>query len=351
MRRWVVAFFGRLVTAAWAASALALLMAAGQAAAGDADLSRPAASWLTPALTYDGVALANLQGGARTGSTYVGNLHLKLTAKGDAFGWPGTSAFVDVLTIHGGLPSRFVGDVQGVSNLEGPPGTQVEELWLQHNFKSSSASLLAGIYDLNSEFYRLQSAALFLNGAFGIGPEFAHSGVEGPSIFPRTSAGLRFAFKPMPDTVLRMAFLDGVPVVRPDGSHGAFRSGDGLLTVAEFAMLSRTAASPDHQESMRDRIGRFSSLAPYQNKGRMALLGSLSGPWRHRRIGQPAVAPRDLGLLPGRRAPADRRRPTIGQAPGRFRAGGRGRSEDEPDRFVCRRRHRRVGMEPAEGFR
>ena len=266
MRRWVVAFFGRLVTAAWAASALALLMAAGQAAAGDADLSRPAASWLTPALTYDGVALANLQGGARTGSTYVGNLHLKLTAKGDAFGWPGTSAFVDVLTIHGGLPSRFVGDVQGVSNLEGPPGTQVEELWLQHNFKSSSASLLAGIYDLNSEFYRLQSAALFLNGAFGIGPEFAHSGVEGPSIFPRTSAGLRFAFKPMPDTVLRMAFLDGVPVVRPDGSHGAFRSGDGLLTVAEFAMLSRTDASPDHQESMRDRIGRFSSLAPYQNK-------------------------------------------------------------------------------------
>jgi len=170
------------------------------------------------------------------------------------------------LTLHGGHPSHFVGDAQGASNLEGPTGTQVEELWLQHNFKGSGASLLVGIYDLNSEFYRLQAAGLFVNSAFGIGPEFAQSGVEGPSIFPRTSAGLRLALKPTADTVLRAAVLDGVPLVRPDGSHAAFRGGDGLLIVGEFAMLTRPGTGADRPASMRDRIGRFSSLTPYDDK-------------------------------------------------------------------------------------
>jgi porin len=249
-----------------AIAAMAHVAIASVAAASEPDAAPDSSGWLTPALTYDGTALGDLRGGARAGSAYVGNLHLKLTAKGDAIGWPGTSAYVDLLNIHGGHPSHFVGDAQGVSNLEGPTGTQVEELWFQHNFKSGSASLLAGIYDLNSEFYRLQSAGLFVNSSFGIGPEFAQSGVEGPSIFPRTSVGLRFAFKPTLDTVLRTAVLDGVPVVRPDGSRGAFRSGDGLLMVAEFAMLARPGPGTDRPASMRDRIGRFSSLAPYDDK-------------------------------------------------------------------------------------
>src|SRR5450432_488446 len=232
------------------------------------------ADWLTPALTYDGSALGNLRGGGRTGSAYGGNLHLKLTTHGEALGWPGTSAFVDVLTIHGGRPSRFVGDAQGVSNIEGPTGTQVEEFWVQHNFKGSSGSLLLGIYDLNSEFYRLAAAGLFLNSSFGIGPEFAQSGVEGPSIFPRTSAGLRFAVKPTTNTVVRAALLDGVPVVRPDGSHAAVRAGDGLLAIAEFASLSRSSGAGMPQAGMRDRIGRFSSLAPYDDK-------LAAGAWRY----------------------------------------------------------------------
>ena len=251
----------------------AAVVAFGQPAV--ADEAGPASmDWLIPALTYDGSALGNLRGGERTGSTYGGNLHLKLTAHGDALGWPGTSAFVDVLTIHGGRPSRLVGDAQGTSNIEGPRGTQVEELWVQHNFRDNDASLLAGIYDLNSEFYRLAAAGLFLNSSFGIGPEFAQSGVEGPSIFPRTSAGLRFAVKPTPDTVVRAALLDGSPVVRPDGSRAAFRGDDGLLAIAEFAALSRRGGAGMAATGVRDRIGRFSSLAPYDDK-------LAAGAWRY----------------------------------------------------------------------
>jgi porin len=257
----------RAVTALLASSLLLVL--APPAAADPVDPTPAASPGLTPALTYDGTALGNVSGGARTGSAYVGNLHLKLTAQGSAIGWPGFSSFVDVLTIHGGQPGSLVGDAQGVSRFEGPTGTQVEELWLQYNWKDGSASLLAGIYDLSSEFYRLQAAGLFLNSAFGTGTEFAQSGVEGPSIFPRTSVGLRFAFKPTPDSVLRVAVLDGVPVVRPDGSHAVFHSGDGLLAVAELAVLSRAGASTE-----RNGIGRFSSLMPYDDK--LAL-----GAWRY----------------------------------------------------------------------
>ena len=234
-----------------------------------------AVAWLTPSLTYDGAAVAKLRGGARTGSTYVGNLHLKLSANGEARGLPGTSAFADVLTIYGGRPSLLVGDAQGVSNTEGPRGTQIEELWVQHNFEASSVSLLAGIYDLNSEFYRLQAAGLFLNSSFGIGAEFAGSGVEGPSIFPRTSAGVRVAFKPADGVLIRTAVLNGVPVARSDGSRRLFRRGDGVLVISELALLSRPAATATaDQGSGRDRIGRFSSLAAYENK--LAL-----GAWRY----------------------------------------------------------------------
>ena len=67
---------------------------------------------------------------------------------------------------------------------------------MQHNFQWSGVSLLGGIYDLNSEFDRLQAAGLFLNSSFGVTPEIAQSGETGPSIFPRTAAGLRLSVKP-----------------------------------------------------------------------------------------------------------------------------------------------------------
>ena len=250
-----------------ASSALALAALAGNFAfAADAAEPPQSTPWLAPSITYDGTALADLQGGGRRGSTYVGNLHLKANVDGQAIGLAGTSAFIDVLNIHGGHPSRLVGDAQGTSNIEGPGGTQIEELWIQHNTAGNRLSVLGGIYDLNSEFYRLQSAGLFLNSAFGIGPEFAQSGVEGPSIFPRTAFGLRVDAKPDPDVVLRGALLNGVPVARPNGSHALFRRGDGALAVVEVGLLSRASEALNTADTTRTRVGRFSTLSADERK-------------------------------------------------------------------------------------
>jgi porin len=226
----------------------------------------PPSNWMSPSLTYDGAVVASPWGGLRTGNTYVGNLHLKLTANAAAVAWPGLSGYADLLKINGGRPSQRVGDAQGVNNIEGPAGSQIEELWLQQNFKGSAASVLAGIYDLNSEFYRLQGSGLFLNSAFGIGTEFSQGGVEGPSIFPRTAAGVRVAIKPEPTTVVRIALLDGVPLVRPDGSRSLFKDGDGWLGVVEAAFLTRADDAKFDRTGTWDRVGRLSTLAPYGDK-------------------------------------------------------------------------------------
>ena len=206
---------------------------------------------------YDGEAFANARGGVRRGGGYLGNLNLQVTADAERLiGWPGTTLFIYGLGIHGDRPSeKFVGDAQGGSSIEAPAKWKLEEGWIQQNLFGNRFSALAGRYDLNSEFYRLQSAGLFLNSSFGIGPEFSQSGQNGPSIFPNTAVGGRFAVKPIDEMVVRTAVLDGVPVQRPSGAHAVFAKNDGALIVTEAAYLYRPVG-PEQPRTRGFRIGR-----------------------------------------------------------------------------------------------
>ena len=208
-------------------------------------------------IRYDGEGFSDISGGTRRGATYLGNMNLQLTVDTQGLvGWPGATVFVYGLGVHGGLPSTtFVGDAQGVSNIEAPAGWRLEEAWVQQNLFGNRFSMLIGRYDLNSEFYRLQSASLFLNSSFGIGPEFAQSGLEGPSIFPNTSVGARFAIKPIEEIVFRTAVLDGVPVDRSNGTREIFAKDDGVLVVTEAAYLYRPLGS-ERPRTREFRIGR-----------------------------------------------------------------------------------------------
>ena len=223
----------------------------GQMATGDSG-ARP----VILTFSYTGELVQNADGGARRGATFVGAAGGEFTLLiGRLLGWHGARLFVFALGTHGGAPSELVGDVQGVSNLEAPAAVRLEEAWLQQNLLDNRLSWLVGRYDLNTEFYRLQSGALFINSSFGIGPEFAHSGVAGPSIFPNTAVGTRVDFKPSPNVVWRAAVLDGVPVDRPGDGTRVFAAGDGALLVGEVALLARpnTAGVPRQR---RFGIGR-----------------------------------------------------------------------------------------------
>jgi porin len=215
--------------------------------------------------SYTGEFMQNAVGGSRRGSTFAGAAGVEGTLLLKRLvGWNGARVFVFALDTHGGAPSDLVGDVQGVSNLEASPAVRLEEAWLQQNLLDNRLSWLVGRYDLSTEFYRLQSGALFINSSFGIGPEFAHSGVAGPSIFPTTAVGTRVDFKPSRNVVWRAAVLDGVPVDRPGDGIRVFAPGDGALVVAEVALLAR----PDTVSVPRQRrfgIGR-GRARPYAGK-------------------------------------------------------------------------------------
>jgi porin len=213
-----------------AATALALLLSASTVTAADRAIKT--------ALVYDGGAFDDLAGGLRRGSTYLGTLRLQLTFERHGF-----SMFVEGLNIHGGQPSDFAGDAQGVSNLAGPSGSRIEEAWIQQTLFDDRVSVLFGRYDLSTEFYRSQSGGLFLNSSFGTGPELSQNG---PSVYPDTSTGARITYRPVRSVLLRFArFKD--------------------LSIGEAAYLYRPTPG-NEPRNRRLRIGRLAGLAPYQSK-------------------------------------------------------------------------------------
>ncbi len=220
---------------------------------------------LSATFTYTGELVGNAAGGVQSGATVLGVEGAQATLRLQRLigWWRGGSVFVFVLGAHGGAPSDLVGDVQGVSNLQAPHRVRLEEVWLQQNLLGSRLSWLVGRYDLNTEFYRLQSAGLFINSSFGIGPEFAQSGVAGPSIFPNTSLGTRVEFKPSANSVWRTAVLEA-----PDNGSGGgiheFASDGGALLVSEVVLLSRPGAIGEPRYR-RFHIGR-GAVRPYTGK-------------------------------------------------------------------------------------
>lgn len=220
-----------------------------------------------PAITYDAEGFADLSGGARRGATALGNLNLLLTLDMERLvSWRGATLFLDGLAIHGGRPSAFAGDAQGVSSIEAAPEWILEEAWIQQNLFGNRFSALVGLYDVNSEFYHLHAADLFLNASFGIGPELSQTGKGGPSVFPHTAAGARLEVKPVESVVLRGAVLDGVPAERPAG-WDIFAKGDGLLVVGEAALLYRPSPAAGPQRlPHRFMLGREAQLPPYEAK-------------------------------------------------------------------------------------
>jgi porin len=262
--RWPFAHLTRGALAILAYGALGYSAARADEPASLAD--RLAAAGITPSLTYNGEIATVVAGGAKRGVVYAGNLHMQLAFDGERLATvPGLSGWLDVMWVNGGLPGNYAGDAQGVSAFAASPALRLYEAWLEYNFADNHVSILGGRYDLNTEFYHLASAGMFLNASFGIGPEFASSGFAGPSIFPDTSLAVRLAYKPANNIVLQTAILDGAPLDRMNGSPPPFDPHNGVLLVAEAAFL-KYRPSGDPEEDLRFHVGRANSQAAYDDK-------------------------------------------------------------------------------------
>ncbi len=224
-------------------------------------------SGIIPEFNYTSDIFSNLNGGIKKGVDYLDNINLTFNFNLEKLlGIKKTNLFIYGLGNDGGNPDNIIGDAQGVSNIAAPNAWKIYEAWIQTNLIDNHLSLLAGLYDLNSEFDLLSSAGLFLNSSHGIGIAFSQTGKNGPSIFPATSIGLRMQAKFNNAFYFQTCILNGVPA---DPSTAKFNTielnnRNGLLLSFETGFLLFGNEYENSSDS-KINIGRFSD-ENYSNK-------------------------------------------------------------------------------------
>lgn len=147
----------------------------------------------THEIVYTADIIGPVSGGPAKAGRYLDNLDI--VVEGDlekAVGWRGATVHAYVLNNLGGRPNDVAGTLQGVDNIEvAGAKLRLYELWIEQSLAGGVASLRAGLYDLNSEFYTTEASDLLIAPPFGIGSELASTGPNGPSIFPLTSVAAR----------------------------------------------------------------------------------------------------------------------------------------------------------------
>jgi porin len=213
----------------------------------------------------------NRRGGPKV--LILGDIDLLLTLDTEKLmKWEGGTLFLYGQGLYGGSIAEGR-EAQGVSNISANNTWKLFEAWYQHNLFQERLSLLAGLYEVTSEFDVLRSSSeLFIHSSFGTNPTFALSGKNGPSTFPETSLGVRAQVKLTEALTFRAAVADGVPgdPDNPGGTKIKLRSEDGVLVASEAAYYvgkpdpqtksaSGSRGSPSRRLEFR-RIGRAAAL-------------------------------------------------------------------------------------------
>lgn len=188
-------------------------------------------------LTYKADVAGVVAGGETKAGRFLDNLELTGEfSLEELVGWSGAKIYGHLLSNTGGIPNDLAGTLQGVNNIEvARPRAKLYQLWLEQEFADGRASVLTGLYDLNSEFYQTESAGLLIAPAFGIGSELAATGPNGPSIFPSTALALRARWDIADGQRIQGAVLNASAGVLgdPGGVDTSFDSG--ALLIGEWA--------------------------------------------------------------------------------------------------------------------
>jgi porin len=213
--------------------------------AGVAKAEPEEAKTLSIEAVYTADIVGPVRGGAEKAGRYLDNLDVILDLDLErAAGWRGATLHAYGLSNAGGQPNELVGTLEGVDNIEvGRPRVRLYELWLEQKLAGERVSVLAGLYDLNSEFYATASSDLLIGPAFGIGSELAATGSNGPSIFPSSALAVRVSARLPGDGYVQAALLnaDARTLGDPGGIDTDFD--DGLLAIAEAGFGRRTRSA------------------------------------------------------------------------------------------------------------
>jgi porin len=273
------------VTTSAAARALcsaSVLLAAGAPAVAQEAQAEEAVTW---GFLYKGDISGVVSGGRKDAGRYLDSIEITGEASLEKlFGWTGATVYGHILSNSGGAPNEIAETLQGIDNIEvARPRAKLYQLWLEQEFADGKASLLGGLYDLNSEFYQTEAAGLLIAPAFGIGSELAATGPNGPSIFPSTALALRARWNFTADQRIQGAVLNANAGVLGDPGGVDLSFDEGALLIAEWAHAGdaefRVGAwrYTDEQDDIRD-LDPFG--APVQRHAQ-GVYASFEGPlWR-----------------------------------------------------------------------
>jgi porin len=180
-------------------------------AAAEKPKDAPPSPWtFTTAYTAD--LLDDVQGGAERDLRYLHLLKLSAAYDGESGGHDGFSSLVSVEHFTGSsFTARKVGGLQDISGNEAPVAAlRLDEAWVQQEILQGRGALKAGFISLNATFDVQETAALFLNGSHGVGPEFADTGLNGPSDYPTTAVAAVAVYRPNDDWTAQLGVFDGV---------------------------------------------------------------------------------------------------------------------------------------------
>jgi porin len=193
------------------------------------------------AASYTGDFRRNTSGGIAVGNAYSDSIDLGMEwSTSGLFSAATMTTSVSVMHLGGdGISGEYVGDAQGINNIEADRGWYLYESWVEFAFGARDGSLRAGVLDLNAEFDVPVTSGLFTQSSFGIGPDLSQSGTRGPGIWPTTGLGVRAAGALAADVHWRFGAYDAAPGT-DDGAFTSVRlsNHDGALLIGEVEWSS-----------------------------------------------------------------------------------------------------------------
>ncbi len=187
-------------------------------------------------LEYTADVFGNLSGGNDRIATITGLAQLEAHIDTETLlRWKDSELYVSLIAPHGGKPSRNLGAVHSVSDIEAPNTVRLLEAWGEKRFLDERLSILAGLYAVDGEFDVQESASVFIGDGFGTGLELAGSGLNGPPAYPVGALGARVQAETPGGVYLQAAVLDGVPgdPSDPNGIRIKLSAADGVFFIAE----------------------------------------------------------------------------------------------------------------------
>lgn len=197
---------------------------------------------LPPSGELAGIGVAecgSFSGGQHAGSSCEFALDARLQLHGDRlFGWRGSALVADVEAIGGGQPSAgFVGDAQGVSNIEAPWSLRPYEFYFSQNFAVTGLQFRIGLIDINDQFLTLPGTAELINPSFGLIPTLSLNAPT--STYPKPGLGATFEQVLGTHWHARVGIFQGHPEDRGQPfNHGAMEIGELQYDITGGGMVS-----------------------------------------------------------------------------------------------------------------